>query len=69
MGRKPLLTLWEQEKRRLQPLLLRFTTNLTIYGKAGARCTSLIDCEMGGLLGSLPDNARSAFRGGDSRSN
>ena len=51
MGRKPLLTLWEQEKRRLQPLLLRFTTNLTIYGKAGARCASLIDCEMGGLWG------------------
>lgn len=51
MGRKPLLTLWEQEKRRLQPLLLRFTTNLTIYGQAGARCASLIDCEMGGLWG------------------
>ena len=49
MGRKPLLTLWEQEKRRLQPLLLRFTTNLTIYGQAGARYASLIDCEMGGL--------------------
>lgn len=51
MGRKPLLTLWEQEKRRLQPLLLRFTTNLTIYGQAGARYASLIDCEMGGLWG------------------